>query len=424
MNNIEIVSEIKNLIKAYYKNKINDVKNKKEITLSEPNYDEKEIFPLIETALKGWISQGKNVSQFERDFAKKVGCKYAIACNSGSSANLIAIQAMIKIYKLKSGDEVIIPASTFATVVMPIIQSGLIPVYVDVDLKSLNLDVNLLEKAISRRTKIIMPVHTLGLPCDMQAIMGIAKKYNLHVFEDCCEAHGAKINNRMVGSFGVISAFSFFVAHNITTGEGGMVLTNNKKLAIESRSIREFGRLDQSTIKKNRYYSDDRLKDYDKRYLFTSLGYNLRMTDLSASLGVSQVKKLNKLNLIRRKNAQYLGTRLIKNFSKYLSLPGFDSNYFHTYYTFPILLKDNLKFKRVDLTKFLEKNNIQTRPLFAGCLPDQPGLRYEPHRVSGNLINSRYIRDNLFFIGIHPQLNKSDFDYFINVLDKFITNHK
>lgn len=148
------------------------------------------------------------------------------------------------------------------------------------------------------------------------------------------------------------------------------------------------------------------------------------MTDLAAALGISQVKKLDKLNLIRRKNAQYLGVRLIENFSEYLSLPGFDTNYFHTYYTFPILLKDNLKFKRINLTKFLEKNNIQTRPLFAGCLPDQPGLRYEPQRVSGNLKNSRYIRDNLFFIGIHPQLNKSDFDYFLTVLDKFITNYK
>ena len=220
----------------------------KKIYLSEPIFDKNEINSAITSIKKLNLSQGKNVKKFEESFSKFIGCKYGIATNSGSSANLIALTALKELYRLKDGDEVIIPASTFATVAMPIIQIGLIPVYVDIDKKDLNICVNSIKKAISKKTKIIMPVHTLGNPCNMAEIKKISKKHNLLLFEDCCEAHGSAINNKRVGSLSDISAFSFFVAHNITTGEGGMILTDNKKLMKICRSLREFGRIDQTNV--------------------------------------------------------------------------------------------------------------------------------------------------------------------------------
>jgi CDP-6-deoxy-D-xylo-4-hexulose-3-dehydrase len=247
----KIIKNINLLIQKLYENENkNNYLNKNTITLSEPHYDNKEAQALLETFLSGNLSQGKKVIEFEKNFAKVIGAKYAIATNSGSSANLISLQALKTIYNIKKNDEVILPACTFATVPMPVLQLGLKPVYVDIDLDTLNISTKEILKAITSKTKIIMPVHTLGMPCDMIEVMRIAKNNRLLVFEDCCEAHGASIKGKKVGSWGNISAFSFFVAHNITTIEGGMILTNDKNLYEHCKSLREFGRISQINLKK------------------------------------------------------------------------------------------------------------------------------------------------------------------------------
>ena len=397
----------------------------KKIKLSEPIFDKKEINSAIKTIKSLNISQGKKVKEFESSFAKYIGMKYGIATNSGSSANLITLNALKEYYNLKNGDEVIVPAATFATVAMPIIQLGLKPVYTDIDIKTFNIDPIKIKKAITKKTKIIMIVHTLGNPVDMKEISKIAKKNNLIIFEDCCEAHGASINHKKVGSFSTISAFSFFVAHNITTGEGGMILTSNKKLEKICRSLREFGRVDQEDSHKiqKRFKTIGNLKKFDSRYIFERIGYNMRMTDILAAFGVEQVKKLDKLNKFRSENAKKLDDFFITKTKKYFSLTKKIRGAFHSYYTYPILINKDAPFKRIDLVFFLEKNGIETRPLFCGCLPDQPAFIKKIGRNSDKLINSRYARDNLIFFGVHPSIKNKDIKYiesvFLNFLKKF-----
>ena len=411
----KILLNINKNLKLLYDSKKNQI-IQKGITLSEPNYSDEEAIALLKNFIEGNISQGKNVKKFEKSFSKKIGCKYGIATNSGSSANLLALTALKNIHNLKNNDEVIIPASTFATVAMPIIQIGLKPVYVDIDLDTLNINIKEVRKAITKKTKIIMPVHTLGMPAHMNELMKIAKEKKILVFEDCCEAHGAAIGSKKVGSFGDVSAFSFFVAHNITTGEGGMILTNNKKIYEECLSLREFGRVNQNQIDKSRYYTDKFLKNYDKRYVFTKVGYNVRMTDLQGALGVIQTKKMDSLNNKRVKNSLYLEKLIKENLNEYFLTVNNIKNYYNSRYTFPIIIKKNKKFNRKIICEFLEKNKIQTRPMMGGCLPDQPGLRKENGKVIGNLKISRYIKNNCFFVGVHPLVKKQKYDLMINLI--------
>jgi len=417
-NKKKIVKNINLLLQKFYKkNNNNNYSNQNFITLSEPLYDDKEAIALLTTFLSGNLSQGKKVLEFEKNFAQAIGTKYAIATNSGSSANLISLQALKTLHNIKKNDEVILPASTFATVPMPVLQLGLKPVYVDVDLKTLNISTKEISKAITSKTKIIMPVHTLGMPCDMKEIMQLARTHKLLVFEDCCEAHGASIDKKNVGSWGNISAFSFFVAHNITTIEGGMILTNDKNLYDHCKSLREFGRISQINLKKKRYYSDSYLKNYDKRYVFKNIGYNMRLTELQAALGVVQLKKMSKFNNKRISNANYLLNLISKKLLNFVNTTITPKNYTNTFYTFPILLKKGIN--RIKVCNFLEKNKIQTRPMMAGCLPDQPGLINQNKRIVGNLKNSRFIKDNCFFIGIHPSVSKPSLRYFVKIMEKF-----
>lgn len=416
-----ILSDIESLIKAYYDELSKRQPDKiDKIFLSEPAYDSREAINAIRTILGGWISQGPNVKKFENLFSEYIGGKIGIAVNSGSSANLLAIEALREVYGLENGDEVLIPAATFSTVAMPLIQAGFVPVYVDVKRESLNIDPAEIDGAMSDKTKILMPVHTLGYPAEMPDLVEIAQRNNLIVFEDCCEAHGSTINGKKVGSFGDISSFSFFVAHNMTTGEGGMIVTNNEKLEESCRSRREFGRINQKGVQEDRYYSDDVLNEYDKRYVFDRIGYNLRMTDITAAFGIEQLAKLDDMNEQRRSNASYLSSILSNEASDYLEVPIEQDGYKHTYYTYPIVLKESAPFSRREFSEHLEANKVETRPLFAGCLPDQPAFRDVPGRVVGDLKNSRYLRDNLVFIGIHPGLKNNHIEHVSDIIIKFI----
>lgn len=416
-----ILAQIEDLVRQYYDMLFKgEPADSDRISLSAPAYDSREANRAIKTILGGWISQGPNVREFESLFSRYTGKSLGIAVNSGSSANLLAILALKEAYGLKDGDEVIVPAATFSTVSMPVIQAGLTPVYVDVKRDTLNMDPGVIDGAVSDRTRVLMPVHTLGYPAEMPELIEMAGRHKLITFEDCCEAHGSSINGEKVGSFGEIASYSFFVAHNMTTGEGGMIVTNNEKLEEICRSLREFGRLKQKKISNNRYYSDDVLIDYDVRYVFDRIGYNLRMTDVTAAFGIEQLAKLDEMNNKRRSNASFLAKILTEEAGEYFTVPVEKDGYYHTYYTFPITLQDDTPFSRNDFADHLEKNNIETRPLFAGCLPDQPAFRGVRGRVVGELKNSRYLRDNLVFIGIHPGLHERNMEYVADIILNFI----
>ncbi len=372
------------------------------VTVGWPAYDEKELLSAMGALLDLRLSQGPYVREFERRCAAYVGAPDAVAVNSGSSANLLVYTWLIQSGAAEPGDEVLVPATTFSTVASPIIQVGLIPVYVDVEMNSWNIDPREIEKAITPKTRAIMAVHTLGNPANMPEIMRIARKHKLIVIEDCCEAHGARIGKKIVGSFGDISTLSFFVAHNITTGEGGMIFTRTKEQRAIIASLREFGRLPPEALSK-RVFNDPVLGAYDARYIFTTIGYNVRMTDIAGALGVEQIKKLDRLNARRLKVVhKYLD--ILKKYDAFIQPPEIRSGTFHSFYGFGFAVRPHAPFKRQELVDFLEARGIETRAVFAGCIPDQPGFRLAPGRSYGKLPVARSIRDNGMFIGCHPAL--------------------
>ncbi len=395
-----------------------------QVTVGWPIFDEREVWNALSSLIDMRISQGPKVREFEERCARYIGKKYAVAVNSGSSANLIAFAALVASGDVPRGSEVIIPATTFSTVASPILQVGLVPVYVDVDPVSWNIDPNEIKKAIGPKTKVIMPVHTFGNPADMRAIMAIAKKHALIVLEDCCEAHGASIGGKKVGSFGLLSTLSFFVAHNITTGEGGMVFTDDQRYYRTLQSLREFGRLPLAAIQKQRFtYPDPILKNYDARYIFTRLGYNMRMTDIAASLGIEQIQKLDRLNAMRIKTVDTYN-RVLKKYEKYLIVPSVARGDIHSYYGYPFVIRKDAPFERIPLISFLEERGIETRPFFGGCLPDQPAFRTEPKRVVGKLPVARWLRDRGIFIGCHPALSGGHIKHLMSAFGAFFKRYR
>lgn len=426
MNKKELREKIHELIKEYFvyqEGKRQFIPNKIKIGVGFPCYGHEEIVSAVDSLLDLRLSQGEKVEKFEKDFSNYIGSKYGIAVNSGSSANLLAISVLLKTGRVKQGSEVIVPAATFTTVVSPILQNGLIPVFVDIDKETYNLDQNEIKNAISENTGLIMAVHSFGCPADMGEIMKIAKENEVPVMEDCCEAHGASIDGKNVGTFGVISTYSFFVAHNMTTGEGGMIITDEEELEKMLRSIREFGRLREVDVDKPRFYFTDAwLKDYDERYVFENIGYNVRMTDLTASLGIEQLKKLDSLNRVRVEIAKYF-TNKLKKYEDYLQLPKIPEKSFHSFYGYPILVKEKAPFLRRDIVRFLEQHEIETRAFMGGNLALQPAYRNENIKVVGDLKNTVKIMNNAFFIGCHPYIDEAQREYIISIFDKFFEDY-
>ena len=417
----ELKQEIFNKVEEYFNKKKQNSNNK--VAVGFPCFDHNEVNQALDSLLDVWISQGPKVKRFESQYASYIGADHGVACNSGSSANLLALTALIQSGRLSPGDEVIVPSATFTTVISPILQVGLVPVFVDVELDTYNIDPKAIERAISDKTKLIMVVHSLGCPAKMNEIMELSKRANVPVLEDCCEAHGAAINGKKVGSFGLLSTWSFFVAHNITTGEGGMVVTNNNELKDILESIREFGRLKKYEPNMPRfYYNDDHLKDYDERYIFTNIGYNLRMTDIAASLGIEQLKKLDNLNNIRVRIAQSYNEGL-QRFSKFLRLPVVDPKNFHSFYGFPILIEDDAPFTRKELVNALEQEGIETRAFMGGDLSLQPAYRNTACRIEENMPNTNKLRDNAFFIGCHPFITKGEINKITTIFERFIEKY-
>lgn len=381
-------------------------------------YDNDELLSMISAILDGWWSGGNYTLEFQKAVADFLGVKHAMACNSGSSANLLAISAL----ELEKGSEVITPATTFPTTLNPIIQCALTPVFVDVELETYNIDTHLIKKAISDKTKLIMIPHTLGNPCNLDGILEVCSKYNLRLIEDACDALGSKYNGKYVSSFGDLGTFSFYPAHHMTTGEGGMVVTNNDMLAEKVRGYRDWGRLCncepclEVSRRDEGYLCTKRLNfkleggiPYDMRYAYAYVGYNLKMTEIQAAMGLAQLRKLKKFIEIRNENFKTLFERLKD--CKYFMLPKSEDGAEPCWFTFPLIIRDGASFNREQVIRYLEKKGIQTRPIFAGNITRHPAYKNVNYRVIGDLSNADKILRDAFFVGVYPGLAKEDIEF-------------
>jgi len=405
----------KSIEEEFFRRRQSELKDfEKTITVGFPVYDEKEVLAALDCLLNLRLSQGPIVKEFEREASEYMNVPHAVAVNSGTSANMLALASLINLGMAKPGDEVIVPAATFSSVVSPIYQLGLVPVYVDVGESDWFMSIDEVSKAISSKTKVIMPVYNLGFPGEIEKIVDIANSKNIKILEDCCEAHGGERNGIKLGAYGDLSALSFFVAHNITTGEGGMVFSSDEEIDNSLRELREFGRLFDS---KNRYYSDNLLSDYDVRYVSKSSGYNVRMTDVAASMGRVQLSKLDSLNKIRREVVSKIVEIIDQR--EWLSTISVRRGDKSAHYGVPILIDGTAPFSRKEICTYLESKGIETRALMMGCLPDQPAFRDLNHRISGDLKFSRILRDKAFFIGCHPALNDGHISHLEESLESF-----
>jgi len=374
-------------------------------------YDADELQNLVGAALDFWLTAGPETELFETALRDFVGVREIIPVNSGSSANLVAISALCSNQLrngLRPGDEVIVPAASFPTTVNPIIQNGLVPVFVDSCLGDYNLDPNALEEALSDKTRAVVFAHTLGNPADMDAIMAFVNRHNLFLVEDTCDALGSKWADKLVGTFGHIATLSFYPAHHITMGEGGAAYTRSRRLAKIARSIRDWGRdcwcgYDNPIDGKCGIRFEREVPGmpgfYDHRYFYTEIGYNLKLTDLQATIGLAQMKKLSSFITSRKTNFAYLFENL-RQFEEHLILPSWHEKADPSWFAFPILVRDSAPFSRHHLTRFMEENKVETRTLFAGNLLKQPAYKDIDYRVIGDLPVSDFIMRAAFSVGV------------------------
>ena len=358
--------------------------------------------------------------------------KYCLLVNSGSSANLIALSTLtspnLGERRLKRGDEVITVAAGFPTTVAPIIQNGLIPVFVDIEIGTYNIDLKLLRNSITDQTKAIMIAHTLGNPFDVEGVMEIANKYNLWVIEDCCDAVGSKVNGKMVGTFGHIATTSFYPAHHITMGEGGSVLTNLSKLYVIAKSFRDWGRdcycdpgKDNTCGRRFTGSHGDLPYGYDHKFVYSHIGYNLKITDMQAAVGIAQLDKLDEFIQIRKMNFQILYD-FFEEFEDFFFLPLIKKGHSPSWFGFPLSIKENPNFNRNNLVEYLDKNGISTRLIFAGNMTKQPAFKNVDYRIYGQLENTDYVMNNTLFLGVYPGIDHSRMDYMINTIRTFIVS--
>ncbi|MEM0465161.1 MAG: lipopolysaccharide biosynthesis protein RfbH [Candidatus Pacearchaeota archaeon] len=399
-------------------------------------YDENEIKSLVNSSIDFWLTLGPECKKFEKQMEDYLGMKRFIVCNSGSSANLLAIAALcsnIIDNPMKPGDEVITVAAGFPTTVAPIVQYNLIPVFVDIELETYNINPELIENAISSRTRAIFFAHSLGNPANMDKIMKIAKKYNLYVIEDNCDALDSKYNGKMTGTFGDISTYSFYCAHHITMGEGGGIATNNNNIAKAIISLRDWGRdcYCQPGEKNSNGFCGKRFnhkfpnlpENYDHKYVYSNIGYNLKLLDLQCAIGNVQIKKLPEFSRKRKENFRIIYESL-KKYEKFIILPKWYEESEPSWFCFPITIKDSAPFKRKEIVEFIEKNNIETRMFFGGNLLKQPGFEKINCRIASELTNTNIILERTFFIGIYPGITKEMMDYIIEILNKFFSKYK
>ena len=388
-----------------------------------------ELKNMVEASLDGWLTAGRFNEAFEQRLGSFLGAKHVLTTNSGSSANLLAFSALTSPQlgerAIKPGDEVISVAAGFPTTVNPILQYGAVPVFVDVHIPTYNIDPELIEAAISDKTKAIMLAHTLGNPYDLTKIVHIAKKYNLWLVEDCCDALGSTYDGKLVGSFGDIGTLSFYPAHHITMGEGGAVFTNNSDLKRIIESFRDWGRdcycqpgKDNTCGKRFGWQLGTLPFGYDHKYTYSHLGYNLKISDMQAACALAQMDRLPGFIEVRKRNFNILKDRL-KTCEEFLILPEATTGSDPSWFGFPITIRDGAGVARVDLLKYLDQYKIGTRLLFAGNLTRQPYFKGHTHRVSGDLTNTDKVMNNTFWVGVYPGLNEDMLNFMVEKLEAF-----
>jgi len=393
-------------------------------------FDELEIRAAVNACLDFWLTEGRFVKQLQEALAQKVGVKYALLVNSGSSANLLAVTALTSPLlgekRLRPGDEVITVAAGFPTTLNPILQNRLIPVFVDVDIPSYNARVEDIERAVSSKTRAIFMAHTLGNPFDLERVMKIVGRYDLYLIEDNCDSFGSLYQGKNTGTFGDLSTLSFYPAHHITTGEGGAVLTSDPLLARAIRSLKDWGRdcycAPGQNDKCGRRYSGKwgQLPDgFDHKYVYSHIGYNLKITDIQAAIGVEQIKKLDQFCQSRRRNFQSWKEGF-REYEAYFILPEATKGSDPAWFAFPVTVREDAGFTRTELTWFLDENLIETRNLFGGNLLRQPAYLDMPYRKIGDLPNTDDILNNTFFLGTFSGMGKEQIAYTLSVVKRFL----
>ncbi len=399
------------------------------VPISGRVFDAADMQSLVDSGLDFWLTTGRFASQFEKEFAQVTGARTATLVNSGSSANLLALTALtspkLGERQLKPGDEVITVASGFPTTVNPIIQNGLVPVFVDVQLATYDVDVSQLEPALSDRTRAVMLAHTLGNPFDLAAVTAFCRKHNLWLVEDCCDALGATFGGKNVGTFGDVATVSFYPAHHITMGEGGAVLTNGPKLKTLVESFRDWGRdcwcepgKDNTCGKRFDWQLGQLPFGFDHKYTYSHIGYNLKATDMQAAVGVSQLRKLPEFIAARRRNFQYLHEGL-KDLGDVLLLPQATPGSEPSWFGFPLAVRPEATFTREQLIRHLDGKKIGTRLLFGGNLLRQPAYANVQHRRIGELPNSDFVMNRVLWLGVYPGLTDTHLDYVIEMIRRF-----
>jgi len=384
---------------------------------------------MVDASLDGWLTTGRFNEQFEKELASFIGVKSLITVNSGSSANLVAFATLtspkLGDRAIKKGNEVIGVAAGFPTTVNPVVQFGAIPVFVDIDLNTHNINADLIEVAITPKTKAIMLAHTLGNPYNLKKVKELCDKYNLWLIEDCCDALGAEYDGKHVGTFGDIATCSFYPAHHITMGEGGAVFSNNSELMTIAESFRDWGRdcyckpgCDDTCGKRFDQQLGSLPQGYDHKYTYSHLGYNLKISDMQAACGVAQLKRLPEFIEKRNANFSYLSNRL-STLADFIELTIPTENSTPSWFGFPITVKSDSGVSRLDLTKYLDQNKIGTRLLFAGNLTRQPYFEDIEYRIVGDLINTDITMSQTLWLGIYPGLDTAQLDYVAEKMEEF-----
>lgn len=427
--------QINDLIRQYVKSqKKKFIPGKSLVRYAEAVYDDNDIVAMVNSILKGWFGLAEQGELFEKELAEYVGVKHSLMTNSGSSANLLAVSSLLSWQlpnRLHPGDEVIVAACGFPTTINPIIQNGLVPVFLDVDEETHNLRANHLPKALSDKTRLIVVCHNLGNPNEMDKIMDFADKHNLFVIEDNCDALGSTYDGKKTGSFGVLGTESFYPAHHITTGgEGGAVLINEVRMLRIVQSLRDWGRScwcgasggPQNGVCGARFNFTINGFPYDHKYIFNHIGYNLKPTEAQAAMGREQLKKLPGFVERRKKNFNiYL--EFFKKYQDFFILPKALPKADPSWFSFLLTIKEKAPFDRYTLTTYLENHNIQTRPSFSGNILRQPAYRSINKRIAEPLTNSDRIFERTFFIGVHPAITSRHIDYVQSIFKKFLSKY-
>ena len=434
MTEQELRGKISNLVAEFYEARSKEntfIPGKTPIRYAGRVYDEKEIQAAVEASLDFWLTEGRFARQFQKELAAFIGVKHTLLVNSGSSANLLALSALTSHWlgdrQLRPGDEVITVAAGFPTTLNPIVLNGLVPVFVDVDIPTYNAQVEEIEAAISEKTRAIFIAHTLGNPFDLSQIMKIVEKHDLYLIEDNCDALGSTYQGKNTGAFGHLATCSFYPAHHITTGEGGAVLTSDETLARIVRSLKDWGRDCYCGPGENNTCGKRFSKQYgilpygyDHKYVYSHIGYNLKMTDIQAAIGLEQLKKLDRFCQVRCDNFKAWMSGF-KDYKDRFILPEATEGSDPAWFAFPVTVEKAAGFTRTELTNYLNKNMIETRNLFGGNLLRQPAYLNIKHRKIGDLKNTDRIMNDTFFLGTYPGLGKEQIDYTMDIIDQFLS---